>query len=247
MWKYLSNLGNRKSIIHRKYNLNFNKTTPWIWFFVEHVYTSIHPTGTHTCFVFHLFGFNMFMDKTVEYTAFTMTRFIQMKIIISKCETPLLNIMMCFYTGKLDNHSYFYSIWQVESPLYLVFSFFHSSRLSLDLSFPHSFPRLSSLFIHSLFLSFLFHFLLSKSVSFFILSPRFSPSFKQSVVFSPICSALFSISRYTFPLTAFLSSPITLHFIHLSNSYARHPVAHCFSFFLILLPPPTINNTASQL
>ena len=124
MWKYLSNLGNRKSIIHRKYNLNFNNTTPWIWFFVEHVYTSIHPTGTHTCFVFHLFGFNMFMDKTVEYTTFTMTRFIQMKIIISKCETPLLNIMMCFYTGKLDNHSYFYSIWQVESPLFLFFLFF---------------------------------------------------------------------------------------------------------------------------
>ena len=159
----------------------------------------------------HLFRFsfiwiNMFMDKTVEYTTFTMTRFIQMKIIISKCETPLLNIMMCFYTGKLDNHSYFYSIWQVESPLFLFFFF-----LSFVPSFswpviPTFYPRPSSLFIHSLFLSFLFHFLLSKSVSFFLLSPRFSPPFKQSVVFSPICSALFSFSRCTFS-------------------------SHCFSFF----------------
>jgi len=99
----------------------------------------------------HLFRFsfiwiNMFMDKTVEYTTFTMTRFIQMKIIISKCETPLLNIMMCFYTGKLDNHSYFYSIWQVESPLFLFFFF-----LSFVPSF--SWPVIPTLF-PSTFLSF---------------------------------------------------------------------------------------------
>ena len=200
----------------------------------------------------HLFRFsfiwiNMFMDKTVEYTTFTMTRFIQMKIIISKCETPLLNIMMCFYTGKLDNHSYFYSIWQVESPLFLFFSFFHSSRLSLDLSFPHSIPDLP-----------LFSFILYSSHSCSIsCSLNLSHSFfclldsllhlSSLLYFHPFVQPYFHFLAVPFPLTAFLSSPITLHFIHLSNSYAHHPVAHCFPFFLILHPPPTINNTASQL